>query len=158
MDMRVSLARPFSLTTTPRGAVQDFVFRQQAMKRTSRYFRQGCSFGDISVGFEQIAGQGFPFKLRDRMRLARHESNLRLERHHVLNMERKVLGIDHGRRRQDNRPFNDVFQFSKIARPGIVLQQRDRLRSNGIYFLVDLGSGPQQEIFRQKRDVLNSLA
>ncbi len=53
---------------------------------------------------------------------------------------------------------SNVFQFVKIARPGIVLQKRERLWSNAVYFLVDLGAGPQQKVLRKKRNILNPLA
>ena len=71
---------------------------------------------------------------------------------------RQMMRFDPRRRANDDEPFDQIFQFAHIPGPGITQQHIDSGRAEFLLFLAVFLAEGAQEMRRQNRDVLYSIA
>src|SRR5208283_3108109 len=74
-----------------------------------------------------------------------------------LRLEAQVLGAEQIARSENNGALNNVFELANVARPGVALQQFERLGLDAFHGLLEDGGIMAQEVMRDDGDILEAL-
>src|SRR2546425_3308658 len=69
----------------------------------------------------------------------------------------KRLGFEDVSAAQDQRPLDHVLELSDVARPTVVLEDRERVGAHSLHGFAELRRDLSDELCRQERDVVRSL-